>query len=638
MRICIRFLLWLLPLISLTAISALPPPPSTGPTPPPDIETVPPSGIYLDRARILDTQTLQEPKQLLAGQTYLLRIKTDGLSHVRNWIVLYYGRFNAEQSNRRLVEFRIDPALDQYGMVSTGRAPYLEWTFTLPDTGYHYDRGFLRLFIEYKKQNKNGIFRFVNYYQIIDDSPEWAWAINNELPVLTVYPSIGYVGNTKTDAEIQDLLTDLEQRFSFASKGYIGMQYSYAGRASFPADNQVFEGVLHDYVNWWNSVSHNLSGTDLLPLTPVNMQDLEMIKLAWYSEANKPQLKNDINAALPGLQSIMLTEAPAWSSTAQLNAVIGLYNSWPFQENGQYGLHKNFGWQLPDHIQKTILHEYGHTRGLLHPEETHLPDEANWTVKTNSLATHINVMNQGNLDDYPTDLFYVDGDINHIVTVYGGEGGVDAPSMLIPDVTPIGDPANGTQWVLQGKKEALAGITINGQEVIPPGDTSTSWSAPVNLSVGTNRYDVAQRKIINNAVRNGHPNVVYTKRLSRTLLPLSPEIQFMDSPAPQDMELDPGEMLSFTLSAQAQAGLDGIKWWVERKTSNQQGFVPILNMINWRNLYGSATATHEYSVAFEVAALYRIRAQARDRNHELSTVAEITLQVGNPLFLYQPYF
>lgn len=635
MRTYRYFLMWFLPLIPFNALCGPNPPPGTEPAPPPNIKIVPPSGIYLDRARILDPQTLKESKRLKAGQIYMLRINTEGLSYIQNRIVLYYGRFNDEQGKLRLVEFKADPTQDPYNMVAVSQSPYMDWAFTLPDTGYYYDRGILRLFIEYKKQNSNKLFSFINYYQLDDDTAEWAWAVNNTPPVITLTPSIGYVGNGKSDSEIQNMLTDLEQNFQFAGKGYIGMQYGYDGRAAFPADNQMFQGALHDYVNWWNSVPHNLSGTDLLPLSPNNNQDLQMVKQAWYSEVDKPQLRVDINALLPGLQNIMLAESPSWVSGAQTNAVIGLYNSWPFQQNGQYGLHKNFGWESPDHVQKSILHEYGHTYGLLHPGEVYLPNESNWTVKINSLAHYVNIMHQGILDDYPTDRFYTDDDINHIVTLYAGGVELDAPSMLIPDATPIGDPTNSPQWTLSGRKETSAGITVNGQEVIPPGDTSTSWSAMINLTAGINRFDVAQRKIINGVVRDGHPNIVYTTRLSRAILPSMPEVQFMELP---DTQIDPGQMFSFKLSAKALAGLDGVSWWVERKTSQQQGFVPILNMANWRNLYGSATALHEYSVSFEVAALYRIRAQARDRNHQLSTVTEITLQVGNPLFLYQPYF
>jgi hypothetical protein len=126
----------------------------------------------------------------------------------------------------------------------------------MPDTPIYDDRGVLMLSVGYNRAGTNAAGSFVSYYELFD-APDVAYAVNDGPPILTLQPHIGYVGDAKTDPEIQDMLTELQSRFLFATKGYIELAYDYLGRASLPGDGEVVAGSPHDYVSWWNGLSHS---------------------------------------------------------------------------------------------------------------------------------------------------------------------------------------------------------------------------------------------------------------------------------------------------------------------------------------------------------------------------------------------
>jgi hypothetical protein len=601
------------------------------------------AGIYANRAQIIDTLAGQELKQLQTGREYVLRVETSGLSHLRNTNALYFGRFNAERLVGRLVEFRVDPTQPDYALIPVDPAVDTEWTFTLRDTPLHYDRGALELFVGYKRQGSSDERYFVSYYELEDPTPETAVVVNDSPPLAATSLSVGYLGDAKSDSDVQALLEDFEARFLFATKGYVSLTASYAGRASFPADGELFAGAVHDYLDWWNSLSHDLSGTSLLPLDPNDQQDLEMIKLAWYSETpNRPKLQDDADAALPGIQSLMLLEAPCWMSGAPALAYVGLYNCLPFRESKnnqwQYGVHQDFGWTAADPLQKTILHEFGHTRSLQHPATQYSPNQSSWTLLTRDLSYFADVMHQGDLDDHPTDRFYNDPDIAVLVESSSfSNATLDAPALPIPDVTPIGDPAVAGPWTLRGRKEAGAGLLVNGQALLPLGDAPPLFAVPITLSAGVNRFDVAQQQIVDGAVRDSHPNIVYTTALApRTPLAATPQLQITDVDPVPNRPLARGERLTFYVEAEAAAGLADLTWWVER-TDALGNHAIVLNMWNNRELYGSVQARHEYTVAFDLHGFYKVRAFVKDPLGSASSIAELSFSVGNPI-LIKPIF
>jgi len=60
------------------------------------------------------------------------------------------------------------------------------------------------------------------------------------------------------------------------------------GRRSFPADNEIVAGKLHNYTEWWNSVSHDLAGTGFQPLNPDIPDDFKKIQIIWYDCVDQP--------------------------------------------------------------------------------------------------------------------------------------------------------------------------------------------------------------------------------------------------------------------------------------------------------------------------------------------------------------
>lgn len=193
-------------------------------------------------------------------------------------------------------------------------------------------------------------------------------------------------------------------------------KHQLSGTPSFPANNAKLARKLHNYSIWWNSVSHDLTGTNLLPLDINDQDDLEMIKLAWYSEnVNRPQLGPDIEVLFdldslgPEAETVIFTEAPYWAAGGGAYAISVYYNTYNFYEyaygQNQYGIHKDFGPLAPDYEQGIALHEDGHLYGLAHPPTIYEPSENNWVVNyaVQSLEMYVNIMHQGLLYDYPTD-------------------------------------------------------------------------------------------------------------------------------------------------------------------------------------------------------------------------------------------
>lgn len=596
------------------------------------------------RVSILDPGSLAEPKVLYAGRTYLLRVNTDGMSKIQNELILYYGRFAEREQKHRLVEFHVDKKKVGSDVSIDPSVKALEWTFTLPDTPLIYDRGYLRLFAGYSVPAIQGMYVHNDYYELDDLSTESAIAINGGAPKYVVQPKIAYVGSVKTDSEISGFIEELKARFLFATKGYVRMNPIYVGRWALPADGASLGNppILHSYVNWWNGLSHDLSGTSLLPLDPSNPQDLEKIRLAWYEEdTNAPPndyLRKDIEALLqPGPQSITLTETNGNASNAQKSAaIVGLYNPGglfkeyvtdPSTMTGtwRYGLPQGFGWLPREHQQKFTLHEYGHTLGLSHPSYgVEVQPNSNMIALKIPLDDYAQIMSQGALQDYPTDLFYGDKDIQVVSKWSVSSSEANLP---IPDVMPLGDPWPSQTAVLSGKKTPGSGISVNGIEAIAAGDVSSSFEVPVSLISGSNRFDVAERALVGNVVRESHPNIVYTSlAASPAFLPTTPTIQFA-SPLAASFSL--GSMIKFTLSAKSAAGLKEIKWWIEKRVvvgggplSPVYAYKPIANMIYERKLYGSALSLLEYLAPSDAVGQYKIRALAMDRNLNQSTVIE----------------
>jgi hypothetical protein len=279
------------------------------------------------------------------------------------------------------------------------------------------------------------------------------------------------------------------------------------------------------------------------------------------------------------------------------------------------------------------LHEYGHHWGFEHPPGEGVLQPG--PVEVVSLASYADVMHTGLLHDYETDRFYTDANILSVALKAAGDPVVpDAPLLPIPDVTPLGDPVEAADLIMTGKKLSGAGLVVNGQEVIPVGDAAESWDVPVTLALGVNRFDVAQRVMVGDTLRDSHPNLVYTTRAARMMLPRAPEIQFTDFYPASYAHLDPGQALRFTLEAKAAAGLREISWWVERTDALLHPHQVISNLGHFRKLYGSVTSSSLYAVGLEGPGIFKVHAVARDVDGVSSAVAEIAFTVGTPLSLF----
>ncbi|MES2299213.1 MAG: hypothetical protein V4582_19385 [Pseudomonadota bacterium] len=610
----------------------------------------PPVPVYIPpitiqkQFQILEAGTLAEPKVMHAGAAYILKVNTAGMTAIQNRIVLYFGQTNTADQSYRIVEFYIDKAQGDGASIAVDPSKNLQWNFLLPDTNLLYDHGFLRLFALHTAPGSNIWHYTQDYFEMDNPTTEYAMALNNGAPALVLQATVGYVGDLKSDDEIAAMIADMKQRFHFASKGYVDIAPVYAGRSVFPADGAMAgnPAILHDYSAWWSGLPHNLAGSGYLPLDPNKPEDLRMIRLAWYqahyvNSATLDPCRNDIEAMIPGSQNITLSESGGGMSNAyNAAAIIGLYNFYTFKvsANGamQYGLPPTLDW-LPSKQQQNIaLHEYGHVLGLTHAGVAGADFQSNPSMidYRTPLSGFAEIMTQGVEQGHELALFYSDKDIG-VISKFTVQ---NQPSLPIPAVRPLGDPAPALDTVLTGEKQAGAGLLANGSVLIAVGDMGTSFSIPVSLVLGENRFDVAQRIVVGGVARDSHPNIVYTTFAPLPALPEAPTIAFTTVPI---AVYGLGDNIQFALSAQAAAGIDKLDWWVEKWAPTGMSifntgyqYRVISNMNYTRSLFGAARAKHSYSIALEDSGYYRLRARIYDGKGAASSILVAAFKVGNP--------
>jgi hypothetical protein len=572
---------------------------------------------------------------LIAGQDYYMAVNTTGLESINNRIVLYFKHFRREEINYRMVEFRLDPTQDNQTQISVvGNTNTLKlWKFNLTDRAIHQEVGTFQVLLSYRKSGISNEMYAFDHYNLKDASSDVAVVVNPAAPIKNVTYNVGYLGLEKTEAGITAMLSDLASRYAYATKNYGQMTINNLGRQDYPADNTTVAGKLHDYTAWWNSVSHDLSGTDLLPLDPTDPMDMPMIKMAWYDHIpNRPQLKKDAEElfGLSGIggKTIMYLEAPYWAAGGSTIALTPINNMFGFMQTNssgeQWGRHKDFGPLEMEHVQKIALHESGHLYGMTHPVKIQEPSPADWTVQvgTQSVEVYGSIMHQGSLKYYPTDLFYVDEDIKKAL-----QPNLDlntTPKLEIPFLNPVGDPIKGSALSISGRKQANSSITENGIELVAA-NPNTYWAASVPLIFGENRYDIAQ---VNNG-QTSHPFILYVTRSSETL-PSTPTLTLTKT-YPATNTVNPGGIVTFDIEAKGHSGLKAVWWWVEKKNGTE--WEQVEEVGHWHDLYGSAKVRRQYKTSMKDAGEYKIRARARDMAYPMpgqkhqSNIGEIHLVV-----------
>ncbi len=571
-----------------------------------------------------------------AGQTVLLAINVQDLDSIGNCITTYHGIYRDITQLNRFITIKPDPTLPEkdgngqtiFVPASSFNDPLIIKTLQFPDCQLDDETGIIHFQMDYKLPGHIATYYTFKYYNYIDDTTDQAYIFSSSPnPQETINVDVGYIGTARTDNEINTLINEYAAHFYYATKKLGALNITYLGRHYFPDDNALVAGKIHNYSQWWNSVPHNLTGTDLLPLNINNPDDFEMIKLAWYSEPeNKSQFFQDLTELFSfpqysGQKLVILAEAPGGVSSGASFATVAYYNFWPFKEmvNGvyQYGIHKDFGPVTSEGELKVTLHEFGHIRGLAHPPLIYQPSPTNWEVRyaldgieKYSNVMHTGVLEAGQYQGYPTDLFYTDADIWHLLAQ-------STPTENMPTVNPIGEIMNHDLITLSGTKQAGYGIMINNVEVLPV-NSSTTWSYQVYLSQEINRFDVSQfadGKI-------SHPRIIYLK-LTEESLPSLPEVTFTTNVS----SVNAGGIIGVSLSGKATDGLTGIWWWVEKLVEGQYQYLSGVG--RWHDIYGAVKKDLFDKVSFEEPGTYRLSARARDIFYHQSDIVTVTVVVQN---------
>ncbi|MBN1595714.1 hypothetical protein JW933_07305 [candidate division FCPU426 bacterium] len=565
---------------------------------------------------------------LVPGKNYVLALNTKGLRTVGNEIMLYY-RHDGSQYECLLAVCRWDPRSPAQTMVSVANTPddLRIWPLRIPDQPLYQEYGVLKLLLRYQKNGAGPDLNLIQYYTLADSTPDQAFPLNEGPPLVILDINIGYLGNRKSGTQVGYMLKRIQDAFRFAAKGYAEMNVHLLDWKALPANDEEVGGRVHDYLAWWQGLSHDVSGTDLLPLTGKNPADLEMIRLAWYA-SHSQQLHQDIealfNLPLPA-RTLIIAEVPAQpGSESNSNspwALVPLYNDNRFSQEvsgvRRYGRHRDFGFADPDQIQRLALQTIGRMLGMPEAQDEFFPAADSWQVRiaAGCLSRHGEVVHLGLPPDYPTDLFFTDAAIAALVR----PNVITAAAMEIPYIHPAGDPIGAAQWTVSGSKQPGCAVLINGGKVAAA-DPNTYWSAAVPLIKGENRLDIAQLQ----GNLASHPCLLYLRRehTDASIL-LSLELKRM-MPAQNRTHL--GKRIEFEMEASAAAGIQTVRWWVE-KASDTGVFTMLPGSGHERALHGAARARLAYTAVFAEPGQYKIKAIARDMAHPAAGAGHQSLPI-----------
>lgn len=574
-----------------------------------------------NRILILHSVSNQPVHTLEVGQTYKLKIKIDGITEIRNnpnaqWSWMN-GLYDGLYGGRQLMSFRVDTAVDSFAWV-TSPSGDLIWTFTLLDSPDIYERGTVKVLVQYKIGDDERMAE--KYYEIYDHTPDYGLAVNDGAPVKVSNLYFGHMGDRMSEQDLESLSQDMTDSFLYATKGYVGVNFIYNGRVSFPAEGSVSSGLTHNYTSWWNSKNHNLAGTSLLPVNLNSVTDAELVKTFYYRDHPSSATLDILNNSPYGLTT---AEVPIGWSVAPSKVLCGVDSYHPYSENVggtlRYGKSTDIAWGKRHHQVTTCLHEFGHTHGLSHPLNTYIPSGSLWTVRHhNSFEFMVNIMHQGAHINGPfIDLFYIDADIVKLA----GTSPITAPILPVPRLIKSPDPIAGPTVVLEGIKESGAGIVINGVQHITNGDAASNWSVVMSADVGVNRYLISQTILVNGSWRQSKDNVFITRRLGTSEVPGTVPAVALTKQWKNDKQV------KFDIDAQAAGGLALVNWWVERLTTS--GYKVVQYAGHNRQVEGAANVSVTHTYNFTGDGTYRIKARAYAYNVAPSAIEMLEFVVGD---------
>ncbi|MFW9992273.1 MAG: hypothetical protein ACFFD4_09525 [Candidatus Odinarchaeota archaeon] len=606
-----------------------------------NIEEVISSFMQTKKIGFFDPQYGRPVKSTLKTESeVILAINTSNfqnMNSIGNCVYFRYHRPEEKAESHIFIKIRILEQYPEDAFVDISDLPdqFILRTIKLPVCFIYFAAGMISIQCQYTKYEMPSKFSLYRYYNLIREQPGSAIAFNSQEPLKELQFKVGYFGDSKSEEEIISLMSDLAQCFYRSTKRYVVIDCIYVGSQPLPGDGEIVAGKLHDYVAWWLGLDHDLEGTNLLPLHVDDPDDLKIIRIAWYKE-NQLQLGNDAKEIFPGVLSenyIIFNDALYGSGGASF-AHVATYDMTDFwQEVGtvkKYGLPPIFGPRTTVDILFTALHELGHLFGCGHLEHFYEPAEENWQVfyDKSFLQSFANYMATATIHDLLgfnqvvlARTFYSDSDLLRIRTNYNIAN--DFPFLPFPLVFPIGSPTKQPNLTLRGKKQNGAGIVINDEVVLDPGN-ETEWVITVPLEMGVNIFDISEI----HAGLTGHSVTAFTERIAEDL----PSVPHTSLTLITSSSIWLYQVIVFDISSQAEAGLKGAWWWCEKQNDEGQ-FELIKGIGHWQDAYGAVKMERRYRITFDEPGVYRVKARSRDMLYPVpgsqhqSDIAEFEIEI-----------
>ncbi len=394
-----------------------------------------------DRMALFDVETQQKVPNIIPGKKMVLVVSTEGLSHVKTSIELNWTQQSITEIFLRLKiihipEESIDPStlsescFAQYFIIQ--HLPYLDLSAPFTFNWEVTSEGDTSAHIE----SLSG--------QIVDTPSEEPIQVNTGLLYKRFSVGIFYYGSTLTDDELETCRSKLENELLEATKNYYAVEAFIAGKAPLPP-----EGPTHPYSDWWESLPHNLGGTqwndDILSLDDP-FYETKLKHMWYYHNGGKQKILMELQDIYPALWNgedltIYITDAgfEKIAGAAGNGFINKSFTSghWMVMVNGEEQYKDPSTWEKndPDLIVNVWIHESGHVlfrpaswgddKTKKHPFSTlvYVEDDSRPLAHKNCYMSYYRNRETNE------DIFYFDEHLAIALAVY-------APPEVIIDVTP----------------------------------------------------------------------------------------------------------------------------------------------------------------------------------------------------------
>lgn len=318
------------------------------------------------RMAVFDADSKQKTGNIRPDGRYVLVVGTQGLDEIESTVKLNW-TYNGAAETIIDIEvihdagFSVDPqtlpdtVFAQYFSFAHLRYLDLSSTFTLQWQVKNIGEDW------WHKETLTG-----NIHDTLTESPIPA---NTGLLYRRFKIGVFYYGQALTDEDTEQARTLVEQAFSGATKDYYAAETFIAGAAPLPP-----EGPDYPYSSWWQSLPHDLSGTNFSDIDPDDPEYGAKVANFWYyKHGGETRILQEAEAIYPRQSSgedltIYLTDAGfegagKGGGQGALLSEVFLSGGWSWTVNGGKQYKDPYTWQQNSVtlLANVWIHECGHT-------------------------------------------------------------------------------------------------------------------------------------------------------------------------------------------------------------------------------------------------------------------------------------